>query len=120
MTPTKFLLGQVITVFAIVIGAVWLATQMAAADLGYCDRRSIYQIFYQLRDKGLAEMVKGDGHRLGKTTFVCFARPEDCLVIDKSKCKTRGIRKPRKKATATKRVVMSVPKLIPYVGQAVR
>jgi len=35
MTPTKFLLGQIVTVFAIVIASVWLATEMAAADLGY-------------------------------------------------------------------------------------
>ncbi len=35
MTPTKLLLGQIFVVFAIVIGAVWGATQWAAGQLGY-------------------------------------------------------------------------------------
>lgn len=35
MTPTKLLLGQFFTVFAIVIGAVWGATQWVAGQLGY-------------------------------------------------------------------------------------
>ncbi|MCC6915301.1 MAG: IncP-type conjugal transfer protein TraG, partial [Rhodospirillaceae bacterium] len=35
MTPTKFLIGQIAVVFAIVILGVWSATQMAAANLGY-------------------------------------------------------------------------------------
>ena len=38
MTPTKLLLGQILIVFAIVIGAVWLATQWAAFQLGYQPR----------------------------------------------------------------------------------
>lgn len=89
----------------------------AAVDLGYCDRRTIYQIFHQLRRMGLAEMIKGDGRRLGKTVFRCFARPEDCLVEDRSKSKTRGVRKPRKPKPVAPRVVMALPRhLIPYVG----
>lgn len=92
----------------------------AAADLGYCDRRTIYQIFHQLREKGLAEMIKGDGRRLRKTVFLCFSRPEDCLVVDKSKSPNRGIRKPRKQKAEAPCVVMPLPKLIPYVGQSVR
>jgi len=35
MTPTRLLIGQIILVFAIVIGAVWFATQWTAAELGY-------------------------------------------------------------------------------------
>src|SRR6185312_17411491 len=35
MTPTKILAGQVLAVFAIVLGTLWLATQWAAAQLGY-------------------------------------------------------------------------------------
>lgn len=35
MTPTKFLLGQILIVFAIVVVGVWAATQWAAAMLGY-------------------------------------------------------------------------------------
>ena len=35
MTPTKVLVGQVLIVFAIVLGGVWIATQWAAAMLGY-------------------------------------------------------------------------------------
>ncbi|MCC6915628.1 MAG: IncP-type conjugal transfer protein TraG, partial [Rhodospirillaceae bacterium] len=38
MTPTKFLVGQIAVVFAIVIAGVWVATQMAAANLGYQPR----------------------------------------------------------------------------------
>lgn len=91
----------------------------AAADLGYCDRRTIYQVFHQLRKKGLAEMIKGDGRRLGKTIFLCFARPEDCLVDDKSRANTRGIRRPRKPKPQAPRVVMSAPvSLIPYAGHS--
>src|SRR5690606_27029122 len=35
MTPTKFLIGQVAVVLAIMIAGVWAATQLAASDLGY-------------------------------------------------------------------------------------
>ena len=35
MTPTRLLIGQIFLVFAIVIGAVWGATQWTAAELGY-------------------------------------------------------------------------------------
>jgi len=35
MTPTRLLAGQIIAVLAIVIGGVWMATQWAAASLGY-------------------------------------------------------------------------------------
>jgi type IV secretion system protein VirD4 len=35
MTPTKLLVGQVLIVFAIVIGGTWFATQWTAAALGY-------------------------------------------------------------------------------------
>ena len=35
MTPTKLLIGHIITVFAIVIGVVWFATQWAAGQLGH-------------------------------------------------------------------------------------
>ena len=35
MTPTKLLIGQILTVFAIVLGAIWLATQWVAAQLAY-------------------------------------------------------------------------------------
>ena len=35
MTPTRLLIGQIFLVFAIVIGAVWFATQWTAAELGY-------------------------------------------------------------------------------------
>lgn len=38
MTPTRFLIGQIVIVFAIVIAGVWVATQMAAANLGYQPR----------------------------------------------------------------------------------
>ncbi len=38
MTPTKLLIGQIVLVFAIVIGAVWFATQWAAGQLGYQPR----------------------------------------------------------------------------------
>ena len=38
MTPTKLLIGQIFTVFAIVIGTVWFATQWAAGQLGYQPR----------------------------------------------------------------------------------
>jgi type IV secretion system protein VirD4 len=38
MTPTKLLIGQIITVFAIVIGAIWFATQWAAGQLGHQPR----------------------------------------------------------------------------------
>ncbi|MBX5089366.1 hypothetical protein [Rhizobium lentis] len=96
---------------------VYFNVRDAAADLGYCDRRTIYQMLHQLRNKGLADMIKGDGRRLGKTAFVCFARPEDCLVDERSRPKTRGVRKPRKQKPAAPRVVMAAPKhLIPYVG----
>lgn len=35
MTPTKFLIGQIIVVFAVVIGTTWVATQWAASMLGF-------------------------------------------------------------------------------------
>jgi type IV secretion system protein VirD4 len=35
MTPTKFLIGQILIVFAIVVLGVWAATQWAAAQLAY-------------------------------------------------------------------------------------
>ena len=35
MTGTKILIGQIAVVFALIIGAVWLATQMTAEALGY-------------------------------------------------------------------------------------
>ena len=35
MTPTKLLIGQIIIVFALVIAGIWVATQWAAAALGY-------------------------------------------------------------------------------------
>ena len=35
MTPTKLLIGQIMIVFAIVVGGVWAATQWAAAMLAY-------------------------------------------------------------------------------------
>ncbi|NKB53748.1 MAG: IncP-type conjugal transfer protein TraG [Rhizobiaceae bacterium] len=37
MTPTKFLTGQIIVVFAVVIATTWAATQWAAHMLGYQD-----------------------------------------------------------------------------------
>ncbi len=38
MTPTKLLIGQILIVFAIVIGALWFATQWTAAELGHQPR----------------------------------------------------------------------------------
>ena len=38
MAPTKLLIGQVLTVFAIVIGALWSATQWTAAQFAYQPR----------------------------------------------------------------------------------
>ena len=35
MTPTKLLIGQILIVFAIVIGGIWFATQWVAAHLAY-------------------------------------------------------------------------------------
>ena len=35
MTPTKLLVGQILIVFAIVVGGIWFATQWAAAKLAY-------------------------------------------------------------------------------------
>ena len=35
MTPTKLLIGQILIVFAIVLGGIWFATQWAAAALAY-------------------------------------------------------------------------------------
>jgi type IV secretion system protein VirD4 len=35
MTPTKLLIGQILIVFAIVIGGVWFATEWCAAELGF-------------------------------------------------------------------------------------
>ena len=38
MTPTKILVGQILIVFAVVIGGLWVATQWAAAELAYQPR----------------------------------------------------------------------------------
>ena len=38
MTPTRFLIGQILIVFAIIIGSVWFATQWTASKLGYQPR----------------------------------------------------------------------------------
>lgn len=38
MTPTKFLIGQFVIVFVVMIGGVWAGTQLAASDLGYQPR----------------------------------------------------------------------------------
>ena len=38
MTPTKFLIGQIIVVFAVAIGGLWFATEWAAWHLGYQPR----------------------------------------------------------------------------------
>ena len=38
MTPTKFLTGQIIVVFAVAIGGLWFATEWAAWHLGYQPR----------------------------------------------------------------------------------
>jgi type IV secretion system protein VirD4 len=38
MTPTKFLLGQIVIVFAVVIGGLWIATEWAAAELAFQPR----------------------------------------------------------------------------------
>jgi type IV secretion system protein VirD4 len=38
MTPTSFLVGQVLVVFAIVIGGLWFSTERVAAALGYQPR----------------------------------------------------------------------------------
>lgn len=91
--------------------------QDAATDLGYRDRRSIYQIFYQLRDMGLCEMVKGEGYNR-KTIFLCFARPEDCLVHQSARSTSRrGISKPRKPKIDAPRLVVASPKpIIRYAG----
>jgi hypothetical protein len=35
LTPTKLLIGQILIVFAIVLGCIWFATQWAAAELAY-------------------------------------------------------------------------------------
>jgi len=35
VTPTKLLIGQIVVVFAIVLGGIWIATQWAAAELAY-------------------------------------------------------------------------------------
>lgn len=88
----------------------------AAKDLGYRDRRSIYQIFYQLRAMGLCEMLKGEGYNR-KTIFVCYARPEDCLVHQSKRSSARrGISKPRKPKPEEPRVVVQAPAFIHYVG----
>ncbi|MEX2697443.1 hypothetical protein [Rhizobium mongolense] len=102
----------------------------AATDLGYRHRRSIYYLYYQLRDMGLAQMLKGEGYN-GKTAFRCYARPEDCeVVIIARKGRAKGSTNPvqagkPKKLKARARVVKakpapkpSRPKLISYVGCA--
>ena len=38
MTPTKLLIGQILLVFGIVIGAVWFSTQWVAGQLGHQPR----------------------------------------------------------------------------------
>ncbi|MBS0220933.1 MAG: conjugal transfer protein TraG [Proteobacteria bacterium] len=38
MTPTRFLIGQIAIVFAVVIGGLWVATQWVAAELAYQPR----------------------------------------------------------------------------------
>ncbi|HEV2549402.1 MAG TPA: IncP-type conjugal transfer protein TraG, partial [Stellaceae bacterium] len=38
MTPTRFLLGQIIIVFAVVIGGLWIATEWAAFELAFQPR----------------------------------------------------------------------------------
>ncbi len=38
MTPTRFLVGQILVVFAIVIGGLWLSTEWVATALGYQPR----------------------------------------------------------------------------------
>ena len=38
MTPTGFLLGQIIVVFAVAVGGLWFATEWAAWHLGYQPR----------------------------------------------------------------------------------
>src|SRR5947209_19475979 len=38
MTPTRFLLGQILIVFAVVIGGLWIATEWAAAELAFQPR----------------------------------------------------------------------------------
>jgi hypothetical protein len=38
MTPTRFLVGQILVVFAIVIGRLWLSTEWVAAALGHQPR----------------------------------------------------------------------------------
>ena len=38
MTPTKLLIGQIVIVFAIVIGTVWGAMQWTAGQLGHQPR----------------------------------------------------------------------------------
>src|ERR1700761_8951452 len=38
MTPTKLLAGQILIVFAIVVGGVWFATEWCAAQLGFQTR----------------------------------------------------------------------------------
>lgn len=35
MTPTKILIGQILIVFAVILGSTWFATQWAAYQLGY-------------------------------------------------------------------------------------
>src|SRR3546814_11781378 len=35
VTPTKLLIGQIFSIFAIVLAGLWLATQWAAAELAY-------------------------------------------------------------------------------------
>jgi type IV secretion system protein VirD4 len=35
LTPTKLLIGQIVIVFGLVLGGIWLATQWAAAELAY-------------------------------------------------------------------------------------
>jgi type IV secretion system protein VirD4 len=41
MTPTKLLIGQILIVFAIVIGGVWFATEWCASELGFQARLGV-------------------------------------------------------------------------------
>ena len=47
VTPTKLLIGQILIVFAIVFAGVWVATQWAAAMLGY---QPAYDVFRTIDD----------------------------------------------------------------------
>ena len=46
MTPTKFLIGQIVIVFAVAVGGMWVATQWAAWKLGY--QASLGQAWFEV------------------------------------------------------------------------